>query len=132
MQAGHTFAMPMYYLSASAHCAEFKEGAILLDLRTGDYLGFDAVALPHLKSCVANWPSLGAGDSGARACAVSDQGLMADLLARGILTSIEPEKRRPCPAIPQTSMPAGCPTALGSVPVRHRSPADQPGERHCP
>jgi hypothetical protein len=109
----------MYYLSADAHCAEFKEGAILLDLRTGDYLGFDPAALPHLKSCIANWPPAGPSDSVTHTRTVSDHTLIEDLVARGILTSIEPENRRPCPAIPLTSMSTGCPTALESVPVLH-------------
>ena len=110
----------MYYLSADAPCAEFKEGAILLDLRTGDYLGFDAAALPHLKAWVANWPSTGPINKGTPTENVGAHRLMEDLLARGILTSLEPENRRPCPAIPLTSMSTtGCPTALRSVPVHH-------------
>jgi hypothetical protein len=110
----------MYYLSAHAHCAEFTEGAILLDLRTGDYLGFDAVALPHLKARVGNWPSVGPGESGTPTDTVSAHTLIRDLLARGILTSVEPETMRPRPALPLMSISTtGCPTALGSVPVSH-------------
>ncbi len=112
----------MYYLSAHAHCVEFREGAILLDLRTGCYLGFDAATLPHLQSAVANWrsPSPSSSSSGVQTHAVSAHTVIEDLLARGILTSLEPKERRPYLAPPLTSisMPS-YPAALGSVPVRH-------------
>ncbi len=108
----------MYYLSAHTHCAEFNEGAILLDLRTGNYLGFDDDALQHLKSRVANWPSSGPSDNGTHTDTESASTFIEDLLARGILTSLEPRTSRPSPAIPLTSISTtGCPTALGSMPL---------------
>jgi hypothetical protein len=109
----------MYYLSAQAYCAEFSEGAILLDLRTGDYFGFDAASLPHLRSWVANWPS-GSSENRAHTGTESPHTLIHDLLARGIVTSNEPETGRISPTTPVTSLSTtGCATAVGSVPVHH-------------
>jgi hypothetical protein len=78
-----------YYLSDEAHCCEFDDGVIILDLRAVAYLGIDAEHLSSLKACVENWPNSRQGDSAIASTGNSAfKELIADLLARGVLTTI--------------------------------------------
>jgi hypothetical protein len=78
-----------YYLSDQAYCCEFDDGAIILDMGAVAYLGVDAEHLPNLRACVANWPNSGRSDESTATC-IGDTAfneLLADLLARGLLTT---------------------------------------------
>jgi hypothetical protein len=115
----------MIYLSADACCSEFEEGAILLDLRSGSYIGINAANLAQLKRRVANWPAstisaqaLHTGDCIPTSHTARD--LIDDLLARGILTTSAPVRNRLCTANPQDSLSiAGRATARRSLSARH-------------
>src|SRR5579864_6515990 len=94
-------AQPACFLSDHAYCCEFADGAILLDLRDDTYLGIDARHLPDLRSRIENWPDLDAEHRKAESHDIAaSEKLIADLLARGILTtSYTPLRPRPA-AIP--------------------------------
>jgi hypothetical protein len=77
---------PTYFLSAQAFCCEFDDGAIILDLRGGTYLGLDAEHLPNLKACIGNWPHSLISRSTAASGADFER-LIAALLARKIITT---------------------------------------------
>lgn len=74
------------YLSAHAYCCEFDDGAIILDLRGDTYLGIDAHHLVNLRTRIRNWPVTADGEAG-RPNFPASEGLIADLLSRGILTT---------------------------------------------
>jgi hypothetical protein len=84
------FPEPTYFLSAQAYCCEFDDGAIILDLRGGTYLGIDAEHLPSLKACVGNWPNSLINRS-TTANSADFERLIAALLARKIITT-NPER----------------------------------------
>lgn len=77
-----------YYLSERAHCCEFDDGAIILDMGAVAYLGIDAEHLPNLRACVRNWPNFRQNASAAtRTDSAAFNELVAGLLARGLLTT---------------------------------------------
>lgn len=91
---------PAYFLAEHAYCCEFDDGAIILELRSGTYVGVHAQYLPSIRSRVHNWPdssrsvrtdiSLGDTDS---------EAVVADLLKRKILTNaVTPTRRVVAPA----------------------------------
>ncbi len=81
-------APPTYYFSAHTSCCETEGGAVILDLNSDTYLGIDAQHLSNLRERIGNWP-----ESNRRSrkdeCqnASSSEDLIADLLARGVLTA---------------------------------------------
>lgn len=85
----------MHHLSDHVYCREFEDGAILLDLRTGKYLGLHAASLPHLKTLIANWPGPDNANLHGIKTVPHDEGkvvdtVVSDLLSRGVLTQIPP------------------------------------------
>jgi hypothetical protein len=83
-----------YYLTAHSYCCEVEDGAIILELITGSYIGVDAAYLPDLRSFIPDWPEArAAGRALPRACKSSVDALIANLLARGILAT-RPSLRR--------------------------------------
>jgi hypothetical protein len=94
-----------YFLSAHAHGCEVDGGAVILDLRSGGYIGIDAGRLPMLRNMIANWPDTdaSAGATTRAASAESDQ-LIAALLARGILATSPGPKRSTAPAVAKQAL----------------------------
>jgi hypothetical protein len=94
-----------YFLCDQAYCCEFEDGAIILDMRKTAYLGIDAQNLPHLRACVQNWPKSQRCDAD-DTCAGTPafEKLAADLLARGILTTMRTNTRSLEFAHPTTAM----------------------------
>jgi hypothetical protein len=91
------------FLSTHAHCCEFGDGAIILDLRSDTYLGIDAQQLCNLRMRVANWPVSAPSDQQIQHHGVSvPDSLIAALLNRGILTT-SPTSRHSPPATNPTS-----------------------------
>ena len=78
---------PIYYLSAHAYLCEFEDGAIILDVKSGSYLGIDAEHLQDLRARISNWPDSGRGERATeRTKGVKSDSIFDDLLLRGILT----------------------------------------------
>jgi hypothetical protein len=92
------------FLSSHVYCCEFDDGAIILDLRGDTYVGIDAQYLVDLRARIGNWPGIGTPAADRE---VSDsEGLITDLLARGILTT-SPTSLHPAPATnPTMALPA--------------------------
>jgi Transglutaminase-like superfamily len=109
---------PICFLSADAFCCEFHDGAIILDLRSDTYLAVDVQHLSNLRTRVGNWPDSGRGDQEllCREVSASD-GVIADLLSRGILTT-SPTFRSACSATDPTAA-----LAIPSPSWRHITPA---------
>src|SRR5258708_36263188 len=86
--------LPPYFLSAHSYCCELEDGAIILELVTGAYVGVHAEHLADLRICVRNWPNSREADPDVtpEICAASER-LIGALLARGILTT-SPTSRR--------------------------------------
>jgi len=110
-----------YYFSPHVYCCALSDGAILLDSRTGDYLGIDSQYLPALIANIADWPTASPPSTAGSTQQVerSDQ-LMADLRKRGILTTTASSK----PAVhleePLISLSAiGRTRASNNIPIRH-------------
>jgi hypothetical protein len=106
-----------YYLSPQAHCCEFDDGAIILDMRAATYLGIDAEHARILRACIENWPNFKSCDPDLN-CANNPafDVLVADLLARGILTTVPADAR---------SWEFECPTTAWANPTwgaAHRIP----------
>jgi Transglutaminase-like superfamily len=77
-----------YFLSENSYCCEFDDGAIILELGTGTYVGVHAESLPELRSRTKNWPNSSDIDRGAPFTGgATSENLIAHLLARGILTT---------------------------------------------
>jgi Transglutaminase-like superfamily len=83
----------MLYLSEHVHFCQSADGAVLLDLHSGGYLGVPASALPCLESQIANWPKTvpsiitrATGQPPLADTAASE--LIASLHKRGVLTTI--------------------------------------------
>jgi hypothetical protein len=113
-------AQPVCFLSAHAYCCEFADGAVLLDLRGDTYVGIDARHLRYLRCRVANWSDADSGYPQAEHHdGLASEKLVADLLARGILTtSHTPVQPRPA-EIPSEAMTAGFAKAPGRIPMTH-------------
>lgn len=78
-----------YYLSPQAYCCEFDDGAIILDMRAATYVGIDAEHARTLRSCIENWPNFKRPDPDSKyANNPAFDVVVADLLARGILTTV--------------------------------------------
>jgi hypothetical protein len=110
-----------YFLSDQVHCCEFEDGAVILDMRAVAYLGIDAEHLPDLRARIENWPNSKACDLDAKCTDnPSFQRLLANLLARGIVTTV-PTKARlsnlPHPATALTNADWGA--ALHGIPIAH-------------
>jgi hypothetical protein len=90
----------VYFLAEHAYCCEFDDGAIILELRTGTYVGVHAQYLPNMRARVHNWPeSLHSVQAGATSADADSEAAIADLLARGILTNLAtPKHSRAAPA----------------------------------
>jgi hypothetical protein len=112
----------MYYLSQHAHCCIFNDGAVVLDLRTGKYLGVDSRYLPALMAKVVDWPLTSTSRHGDRLQNVdeSDQ-LISTLCRRNILTtraSFKPAVQLPDPRLSVSA--TGCGTIHKDIPTRHK------------
>jgi Transglutaminase-like superfamily len=112
---------PAYFLSDHAYCCEFDEGAVILDLRNDRYAGIDAQHVSNLRKCIGNWPD---PDRGGRVPERHEnsaaEGLIADLLARGMLTTTPTSTRSAPPKNPTVAL--AFPTfaeAHGRVPLTH-------------
>jgi hypothetical protein len=112
----------MYYLSQHAHCCIFNDGAVVLDLKTGKYLGIDSRYLPALMAHVVDWPmksSLRHGDK-LQNVDESDK-LISTLCSRNILTtkaSFKPAVQLPAPRISVSA--TGCGTLHEGIPTWHK------------
>jgi hypothetical protein len=112
-------------LSDHVFCREFEDGAILLDLRTGNYLGLHAEILPRLKTHIANWPDpVDAGLHGVKTAAHDDveaaDAVVADLLSRGVLTPMAPSATHVQAAGALTSLAVTCRLAAAqALPIGH-------------
>jgi hypothetical protein len=109
------------HLSAHVYCREFDDGAIILDLRNGCYLGINAKDLPDLKSRIGNWPTSPRFESNVKDLgSASTESLISDLLLRGILTTAEPKTRPASLVSPLTSLTMdGYSIAQKSIPTTH-------------
>ena len=88
--------LPQYFLSAHSYCCELEDGAIILDLTTGSYIGVHAESLLELRVRVLNWPNSCELDRDAVPSTKATSGrLIADLLSRGILTTSPTPERTP-------------------------------------
>jgi Transglutaminase-like superfamily len=106
------------YLSDQVHCCEFEDGAVILDMRAVTYLGIDAEHLPDLSARIENWPNSKACDLDTKCTdSPSFQELVANLLARGIVTTV-PAKAR----LSDLPRPATVLTNADWGPARHRIP----------
>jgi hypothetical protein len=93
-----------YFLDAHVHCCEFEDGAIILDMKAVSYLAIDAEYLPNLRACVENWPVSPKSGSAVKFTDSSRfKELLADLLARGILTAVVTPARSPNFNYPRTA-----------------------------
>jgi hypothetical protein len=105
-------ARPAYFLSAAAYCCEFDDGAIVLELKSGTYLGIHAESLPDMRTRVLNWPNSQLSDGvpiqASRVTAEASEKLFADLLGRGILTTSQTPKRLPLPKSPSAALMTAC------------------------
>jgi hypothetical protein len=111
-------AAPACFLSAHAYVCEFDDGAIVLDLRGDTYLGVNVQHLSNLRARIGNWPDSGRSDREAEHHGVSgSENLIADLLARGILT-VSPASRQLSPA----TSPTMAFTVVRSAQARRRIP----------
>jgi hypothetical protein len=108
-----------YFLSAAAYCCEFDDGAIILELATGTYLGVHAESLPHLRTCVLNWPNSqvtdGVATHSTRVTSEASESLISDLISRGILTTSQTPERLPLPRSPTEAL-----TITGSTAAHRR------------
>jgi hypothetical protein len=112
----------MYYLSQHAHCCIFNEGAVVLDLRDGKYLGIDSRYLPALMASVVDWPlttTLHREDKPQNVDEI-DQ-LISTLCRRNILTtsaSFRPAIQLPPPRLSVSA--TGCSSLGKSIPTKHK------------
>jgi hypothetical protein len=113
----------MYYLSAHTYCHVFNDGAVILDLRSGTYLGIDSQYLPSLIANVVNWPGPPAlRDVVTTQSAEGTDQLLSDLCRRKILATSATSTRAVFLPAPQTSVSAvGCGTLRRNVPIRHQA-----------
>jgi hypothetical protein len=96
---------PVYFLSVHAYCCEFDDGAILLDLRSDTYLGIDAQHLSNLRARIGNWPDSDRNDQEVEQHDVSaSEGLLVDLLSRGVLTTTPTSRQSSSARNPTTAL----------------------------
>jgi Transglutaminase-like superfamily len=96
------------FLSAHAYCCEFDDGAIILDLHNDAYLGIDAQHLSYLRDCIENWPhSQGADREPPRHGIAASEGLIANLITRGVLTNSPPSRQSSSLANPTVALTVG-------------------------
>jgi hypothetical protein len=117
-------AKPGYFLSVAAYCREFDDGAIILELASGTYLGVHAESLPDLRSRVLNWPNSKVIDEApvpaTREISEASQNLISDLLSRGILTTSQTLERFPLPTSPTAALTiAGSKAAHRRISIKH-------------
>jgi hypothetical protein len=107
---------PEYFLSAEAFCCEVEDGAIILELATGTYIGIHAECLPDLRIRVLNWPS--SNGVARESQSEASEKLILDLLSRGVLTTSPTTERRPVTLNARESLPIGGPSAASQSGVR--------------
>jgi hypothetical protein len=75
------------YLSSYAYLGEVGGGAVILDLRSGNYLGIDEQHLNGLRARIRNWPGSRRGEQSVELQPdATVESSISDLLRRGILT----------------------------------------------
>lgn len=111
---------PRYFLSAHTFCCEIEDGAIILDLQSDAYLGIDAQHLADVRASIANWPDSKWNSREALNQHVTNSGgLIANLLARGILTTL-PTPTQPPPARgPSMAMTTDIFSVRRGIPLTH-------------
>jgi Transglutaminase-like superfamily len=114
-------ARPTYFLSEHSYCCEFEDGAIILELDTGTYLGVHAECLHDLRACVRNWPHPQQIDRGLMdSTSAASEHLIAELLSRGILTTSPTPKRSLTTTTPLAALTITDSAALRErVPIKH-------------
>jgi hypothetical protein len=96
---------PECFLSDHSYCCELDDGAIILELATGTYVGIHAECLPDLQGCIRNWPnSRGTNGCATRTMTKASENLIAALLARGILTTSPTPQRLSTIALPVAAL----------------------------
>lgn len=111
-------AAPACFFSVHAYIREFDDGAIIMDLRNGTYVGVDAQHLSDLRPRIGNWPDSGRSNLEVERRDLStSESLIAELLARGILTT----SRTPTQPAPATT-PTTALTATSSGGARRPIP----------
>lgn len=117
-------ARPTYFLAEHAYCCEFDDGAVILELRAGTYLGVHAQYLPHIRARVQNWPGSPRDIQAHVPFPDADaEDVVTDLLARGILTTIATPMRRiaaPSPRFGLTATATMCATKFAPPAAIHR------------
>jgi transglutaminase superfamily protein len=113
----------MYYLSGHTHCCVFNDGAVILDVRSGTYLGIDSEYLPTLVASVVDWPTAATLLVAARPQSVDGkEQLLADLCKRQLLATSASSKHDVHLPCPQTSVSTvGCDALRRNVPIRHQA-----------
>ncbi len=87
-------AQTIYFLSEESYCCEFDDGAVILHLGAGTYVGVHAENLPELRIRTQNWPNSSEIDRAAvTAGGAASEDLISLLLFRGILTTASTPKR---------------------------------------
>jgi hypothetical protein len=112
----------MYYLNQHAHCCTFNEGAVILDIRTGKYLGIDSRYLPALMANVLDWPTTTSPRSEDYLQNEDESAqLISALCRRNILTTTPSFKSAVLLPTPRHSVSAtGCSRKPKGVPTRHK------------
>jgi hypothetical protein len=109
-----------YFLSAHSYCCELEEGAIILELATGAYVGIQAEYLPDLRIRIQNWPdSRGPDQIAIHATTTASESLISSLFTRGILTTSPTPKRSTAPPTPIAAMTAASAIDCNGMPTRH-------------
>jgi Transglutaminase-like superfamily len=112
----------MYYLNQHAHCCTFNDGAVILDMRSGKYLGIDSRHLPALTANVVDWPTTSTPRPEHKLHNEDESNqLISTLCRRNILTtmpSFKPAVRLPSPL--HSVSATGCGRIPKSVPKRHK------------
>ncbi len=126
--AGRSLATEMslqhiYYLSAHAYCCVLNDGAVILDTRSGRYLGIDSQYLPALTANVVDWPAAPTSrDVGSIRSADGTDELLSSLCRRNILSTSASSKRAVALPYPLTSVSAvGSNSLRKAIPIRHQA-----------
>ena len=113
----------MYYLNQHAHCCTFNDGAVILDMRTGKYLGIDSRHLPALMANVVDWPATSTLPPEAHLQNEDESAqLISALCRRDILTSRPSFKlavQLPAPSLSVSATGTDCGRIYKGVPTRH-------------